>query len=61
MTAPELKSCPFCRCTPDGYEGRQVSCRCGAMGPIETPDDPECATWNDAHKHIQAAELEVKP
>lgn len=55
MTAPELKSCPFCGCVPDGYDGRQVSCRCGAMGPIETPDDPECATWNDAHKHNQAA------
>ena len=54
MTA-ELKHCPFCRCIPDGYEGQQVSCRCGAMGPIETPNDPECATWNDAHDLSQAA------
>ena len=53
MTA-ELKPCPFCRCIPDGYEGRQVSCRCGAMGPIETPNDPESAGWNDAHDILQS-------
>ena len=53
MTA-ELKPCPFCRCIPDGYEGWQVSCRCGAMGPIETPNDPESATWNDAHDILQS-------
>ena len=51
--AAELKHCPFCRCTPDGYEGQQVSCRCGAMGPIETPNDPESAGWNGAHDILQ--------
>jgi hypothetical protein len=54
----ELKPCPFCKCKPDGYEGQQVSCRCGAMGPIETQGDPESAAWNTHADHIQ--ELEAK-
>jgi len=41
MSGPELKPCPFCGCKPDGYEGRQVVCRCGVMGPIGDE-----VTWN---------------